>query len=125
MPEHDELDSDEQRAQELLARSHPKHRETEELQEELSAVWDLITDERVTADPLNRLFDRSEVIFRVLKDRLNIEYPECERCGARSWGQEPGYPLHCASCDLTPDEEVREQVHEKWRQISGDTGAEA
>jgi len=125
MPETSELDSDEQRAQELLDRSHPKHRETEELQEELSAVWDLIMNERVEFDTLDLLHVRSRKIFSVLEERLNIEYPECERCGMQSWGQEPGGPLHCGSCDRVPDEKVREQVHEKWRQISGDTGAEA
>ncbi|WP_276298824.1 hypothetical protein [Halorussus lipolyticus] len=123
--EQDDQRSDEQRAQELLDRPHPKRRETDALQDELSAVWDLITNEQVTFDTLDRLRARSQRIFSVIENRLGIEYPECENCGSWSWGQEPGEPLHCEGCDQIPDEEVREEVHDKWRRVSGDTEGEA
>lgn len=112
---------DEQKAREILDRPSPEERATEELQDELSDIWDILTGTWVTGRLYDRLQERSSAIFRVLEDRLGIEYPECEHCGSRSWGQNPGDPMRCGGCDRQPDEETRKEVNAKWERIAGNT----
>jgi len=65
-------------------------------------------------------WERYPDIWKELKERTDVQQPECPDCGARDWGQTPGDPIHC-TCgkEGVRDKELREEIYEAWDRIIG------
>lgn len=60
-------------------------------------------------------------VWDELKERSDVEEPECPDCGARNWGQSPGDPKHCREClrQVFREPELREEIDDAWDAILG------
>lgn len=59
---------------------------------------------------------RRTVVWNELRDRMDVEQPECPKCSEQRWG----FSDHtlCANCDYAPvDDEILGEIQRGWEQI--------
>ncbi len=94
------------------AQREPEEMELEELREEYRDLAGLGPSE-----PWEQ--KRKMDLWYELCDRVDVEQPPCPECGDGNWGQAPGEPVRCNSCDymLGRDPELRQEIQNAWNEI--------
>lgn len=90
----------------------PEEMSLEDLREEYLEVADI-----GYSDPDKD--ERKMALWHELRDRVDVEQPECPTCGERNWGQAPGEPVMCNACgdSLGKNPELREEIQAAWNEI--------
>lgn len=95
----------------------PADMELEELREEYLELRDEI-DFFSSFEQQSDLFDRLEVLWGELRSRVDVDRPECPKCGAQHWSQTPGDPVYCRNCSHeVGSADLEDAVHDAWNQI--------
>jgi hypothetical protein len=88
-----------------------------ELRKEFSELQDKV-DFWKPYEGQEEVWDRRDEVWKALRERADVDIPECPECNGQHWSQAPGDPVECLECGWTATREVEEGVHNAWDRIT-------